>query len=577
MAKKKQRTIGDQLKEEGMIQEPQRTDDEVTVEKKTELSELIVKIDRLEGKLEMLKEVSDAINSRISDINERMGDLRRMVLDSEQVVGELKASFEKVKDIVKELEPQKLVRDLQKFEGEMTNGNAKIEKAGIAVENFNQRIKRIEEEFNKIKSFDNMVDVLKRITEKEKGIEEARRYADRVGAKVDSIFSDINEKVAELTQERLTIVNLDELSNKMVKDLADLQFKFNEKTLKKDDLEMVKETIAKDIVGINPLSFESLRKKVSLIEFQAKTTDELEEEKKRLQHLLDTAKADFDAKKLSPKSYEELRNACQIKIAEVEITLAKKKAPKDKNAKELKEEITKAIKEEITQGKINEKKEEEKKEKEQEKNKKHVKEKKAIIHKLREAVHSSKGRRIKKKEIKISAKRETTTNKELESLLLTEAVAKDELFSKLKEVYAPAKEKKKSPQKTKKRKEENITPLVKIPIQEGNNERNKVEEHVEETLLEEETTSEEEQPIQENKQKAEKEEKEEKEENDNSGSLEEKEKIVEELMREAEDDSKKLENALHEMEKRDSEVTASSEKRDNFFARFRKVLGKKNK
>ena len=94
---KRKKTVGEILKEEGVIKESEERE-KIEEKKEVKEAELFFKIEKLEGKIELQKDLIDKLNDRFSSVSENVGDLRRMIMDREKFFDKLGAEFEKVKN-----------------------------------------------------------------------------------------------------------------------------------------------------------------------------------------------------------------------------------------------------------------------------------------------------------------------------------------------------------------------------------------------------------------------------------------------------------------------------------------------
>ncbi|MDI6826691.1 MAG: hypothetical protein QMD36_05950 [Candidatus Aenigmarchaeota archaeon] len=319
--KRKKKVIGEILKKEGVIREPEPEETEKPAVEMKEVAGLLMRINKIEGRLDMFKETGEATQERIGRLAEEIGDLRRMILDREGSYSKLEADFEKVQTAVKEIEPVKIAKDFERFAGQLELNAAKMERVNTNLADLSKRLKTIENKFLMIKDFENLVGVIKKIGEKMGEIKEDKRYVDRLAGKIESIFSEMTDRLAELKQERETILKVDNLTREMVKSLDKFKIRFDEEAIKKKELDEIKKSIAKEVKGISPEAFEELKRKVESFDLQRKSVDELEEEKDKIERLLERVEKDYKTGELSKESYEELKKANEEKLERVNSVL----------------------------------------------------------------------------------------------------------------------------------------------------------------------------------------------------------------------------------------------------------------
>lgn len=207
------------------------------VEKEEAILELTNKVERLEGAIEAIGEERKNLEERLSKTQESVGDLRRMVLERKKETKELEKDFEKVTGAVREVEPEEIKLNLEKKETELDKFGVELEKLKSKLNGLEERTKEIREVFPKLKSVENLVEVSEKVGDKLEKIEEDKRYTDRLASKVESIFADLNEKLAEIGEAREKLEAIDDLSQELRKKQDDLEVKFDNVLVKRDELE----------------------------------------------------------------------------------------------------------------------------------------------------------------------------------------------------------------------------------------------------------------------------------------------------------------------------------------------------
>jgi chromosome segregation ATPase len=134
------------------------------------------------------------------------------------------------------------------------------------------------EAFEKIKNVENVVEISKKIEEKLAKVEEAIRYADRVSAKTEVVFSELSEKLAEIERQKGKIGRLDELTKELVKTLDEISLKIP-KFAEKVEVAKLSEEIAGKIKPIDPGNI----KKEIAAEINSRFSSLKEEIEKRLE------------------------------------------------------------------------------------------------------------------------------------------------------------------------------------------------------------------------------------------------------------------------------------------------------
>lgn len=322
---------------------------------KTNIEKLLLEIERLKGKMEIFESFRPQINERISGLSEEIGDIRRMVLDVEKNQTELISGFERVKDLVESIEPERLLKNLEGISNRLEILSAKVEKNEKLFGNINEEVKKNREMMSKVKGLENLVEISEKIEEKVNKIKSTEAYTERLAAKVENIFSDLNEKLLVM-KEKLGIVDkLDALSKDLLKEIDKVNLRFEEQVITKQDLERLKSILEGEIESIknkpflegkekkvverrikeltesvksiekeilaNRIAIEGLEKKVEGIIQQTKSLEELEVEREKIINLLERAERDYKAGTLSLKTYQDVTRANRNRLKIIESIL----------------------------------------------------------------------------------------------------------------------------------------------------------------------------------------------------------------------------------------------------------------
>ena len=341
---KKEETIGDIVEEEGLVTEPDR-ESMLGKEGSPELSEITMKLDKIEGKNELFKGMLDSFNERVLDLNERLGDTRRMVFEREKVASKMEGELEQVLDIVKELDPEKIVLKFEKFKLDIDKESSHIERLNDLLHNLTERTKVIEDKTSKITSLENVVNAGKMVEEKIKEIEDTKKYADKMASKVEAMFLEINEKISFIKSSLDLIEKHDTMLQEFMKDVDQIRFQIDEELVKRKQVdemaESIKDVIVEEMVGINPAAFDNVRRRVAIMEYSQKNRKQLDEERKNYMSLMEKVERDFQMGRIKRISYDELKKSTEKKLEEIEMVLETRLGKKGKKEKprKLKEKL----------------------------------------------------------------------------------------------------------------------------------------------------------------------------------------------------------------------------------------------
>jgi len=216
--------------------------DKEDLNEEIDIPELLLRLEKIDGKLELFDNSKNESNERITQLAEEIGELRSMIMERERSFSKMETEFETVKEAVSGLEPQRIKSAFEKRKMEILENKAKIEELETLVRALNEDVKKFRGLLEKIKSFENIVDLSFDMDRKVSEVREVKDYADKIAAKVENIFSELSTKVSDLEGQREKVDKLDELTIEMTKMLDEVSVKLT-KFAEEKDLKELQKTI----------------------------------------------------------------------------------------------------------------------------------------------------------------------------------------------------------------------------------------------------------------------------------------------------------------------------------------------
>jgi methyl-accepting chemotaxis protein len=208
------------------------------------LPELLLRIEKIEGKLVVLGDFKRGMDERLSTFSESIGELRSALLEKEKVLSKMEKDVQTVLDTVSGIEPEKIRKLFSKRDAEIEEIRAEIEKINAMVKEIQKQLKDFFEAMEKIKSIESLILASEKIDKKIEKIEEARLQITKTASKVESIFSELSEKAGQIEKQKNEIEKIRDLSVEIVKTLDELSLKLT-KFVKKEELEELRKDIEK--------------------------------------------------------------------------------------------------------------------------------------------------------------------------------------------------------------------------------------------------------------------------------------------------------------------------------------------
>lgn len=197
-------------------------------------SELLLKLETLEGKLQSETERRNSTDERISRLSEEIGELRSMILERERTIGNVEAGYEKIRDEIGDINPGAIAKDLEKKDKAIFDAVARMDRTEDVLESIRKEIGTFREQVGKIRSFDNIIQMYDELSGKIQKIQESEQYVNRMASKVESIFSELDKRIPELVEVEEKTKTLQEITTDLMKSVDKDELKLKEAVYKED-------------------------------------------------------------------------------------------------------------------------------------------------------------------------------------------------------------------------------------------------------------------------------------------------------------------------------------------------------
>lgn len=215
------------------------------------LEEFMMRIEKLEGRMEANDERWARLDERLMTMSEQIGELRTMQLEREKSMGELEADFELIKTVFEDIKPSEIAKELEQKERSIIELRAKAEKFESLLGNFQEELSKFRDTFSKIRGLENLVEAYNLMREQNERAEETKKYIERLAAKVESIFAELSSRIAALDQFQSRLEALEEVSKETIRSVDELEVKLKDYITSEDVKDFVKkadvEALSKEI------------------------------------------------------------------------------------------------------------------------------------------------------------------------------------------------------------------------------------------------------------------------------------------------------------------------------------------
>lgn len=260
-------------KDEDVITEVKATEESAPLveERDPTLREIVARIEKIGGKLEVERDLRSNIESHVSDVSERVGELRTTVLERDRSFRNIEEEFGKFKALIETVQPQEIRKELNERQIEVLSGKAKIEVLNDQLEVLKANVEKISTAIENVKSFENLSKILKDLDEKIAIIENTKRDTDKSSGKVEAVFIEMNKRIIEFEKRKTQIDSLDEVLKDTVKNVDQLGVKVDNVAKKEDFFSELRKYVTKEEIAtlkkyISPEEIDKLREGIKNFE-----------------------------------------------------------------------------------------------------------------------------------------------------------------------------------------------------------------------------------------------------------------------------------------------------------------------
>ncbi len=277
----------------------------VSVEQEIDLKKLTMQVEKVQLELSSLRNMKQQNSEQIRKIMEGLGEVRSLVFQKEALVDELKTKIRKLEDVVSDIEPRKIRKDLSKRETELMEHSAKLEKLDKLIHDQTKEIKSNKEILDQIKSIENLRKTVKEIQNNVSKINKLKSDTKRYAGLAEKIHVEIDKKLSKLSQLENRLEKNDELLKEMVSSIDKNKIEINNR-VSKEELGSLKKSFNKIQ---NKLENSNQKKEISVSFDKDENSKGVEEKKKEIQELIKNIEKYKKEGKISEEEYEEMKKS----------------------------------------------------------------------------------------------------------------------------------------------------------------------------------------------------------------------------------------------------------------------------
>jgi len=280
-----------------------------------------VELERIKASMDAMKETRASTDERIHMLTEGIAELRSNVFQREAGIKEQEMKLTKLKEMVDEIEPQKISKDFSKRDKTANDMELRIEKLEVKTGDLSKTINEINALLKSIGGLENAADINHEAAKKLEKIEEINKSAERLSLKIEKIYLDMNKRLERFNIYEARQDNISEIVNDMIRNFDALSLKF-ESYAEKKEMTTLKEDIADVLKKMDELK-KTLKKAVPFAEAQVpEELSALETEKEDIESLLSSIEYGHERKQIKDDEYASMKEKNEARLKEIKQKIA---------------------------------------------------------------------------------------------------------------------------------------------------------------------------------------------------------------------------------------------------------------
>ena len=209
--------------------------------------ELLIKIEKINAVLESFEAFKKFNSERISQVSEQIGELRSNIMNNERDIKTIEVSSTRAVDLVKEVQPEKLMTDIQRQIVRIDTLKTRLDGFEGYYKVLLDEIKNIKSKLTVFRGTEQILDLQESIKRDIVDVQKIKTIVEGHADKVEEIFINIKSDVASFEKLNILIKDLTDSFKGIKRDLDELRIK-SETLAEKNELANLKTTVSSQLL-----------------------------------------------------------------------------------------------------------------------------------------------------------------------------------------------------------------------------------------------------------------------------------------------------------------------------------------
>lgn len=231
------------------------------------VAKLTADVEKLKAQFSTFYELQKTTSERFSRINEQIGELRSMMIEREKSGQLLEAKATQAIDLVKTVQPDKLMIEMRKGDSKIEALRANLESTENIINNVVNELKDVKNKINVFRGMEQVISLNEEVKKELLDVKKIQAVVERHADKVETIFTEMQKKFSDFVKFNDTVKDLDKSFKQISSDFDSIKIKMADLASKKEVENLISkfddfEKYTGSIIKLINSKFEKLQKEL---------------------------------------------------------------------------------------------------------------------------------------------------------------------------------------------------------------------------------------------------------------------------------------------------------------------------
>ena len=233
-----------------------------------QIIKLTADVEKLKAQFSTFYEIQKTVGERFSRVNEQIGEVRTMMIEREKASQHLEAKATQAVDLVKTVQPDKLMIELRKMDGKIEAVRANIESSENIMGNLVNELKEVKNKVNVFRGLEQVIALNEEAKKELMDVKKIQSIVERHADKVETIFTEMQKKFSDFAKFNDLVKDLDKSFKQISSEFDSIKIKISDFSTKKELENIITkvedfEKYAGNIIKLINTKFEKMQKEVN--------------------------------------------------------------------------------------------------------------------------------------------------------------------------------------------------------------------------------------------------------------------------------------------------------------------------